>query len=165
MLLLINRCYTTSIQVKYRDELPLTQIHYRGISAAETLSFEYTGAFKLGDALMESAPCAHEAFQAQTDAWPDIVTCLCEHWWQYRNTIYSYMPSSNHLPTDTSLGSLEFYVQRFSLEMNSFLNSLPPNDKAVLTTALTGNIPVDFHYFEELRAAQLFEMMRQETSH
>ncbi len=157
MLTLIDQNFTASIQVRYRDNIAITCIYYRNIYGDDTLTFEHTGSFSLHNALISSVSQARKKYCYGASRQIDIVTCIGEQWWQYANTLYSYMPSIGAAVSDFSLIIMEFYIHRFTLEMDRFLANLTCDEAETLAATLSRDIPFDHRYYSELRKAQIFE--------
>ena len=157
MLRLINNKFSVSVQAREESEACSLEIFCRPIKGKKCVSFSYQGTVALGGALDNAIEQAAEQFEDLEPA--NVLQCLASHFEQYANTLYSYSISYGMANTDWTLGVLEFYIQRFSLEMAGFLGRLSVSELENIDVVFLNEIPWDHPDYSELLEAKKFYLL------
>lgn len=159
MLALISKKFAISIRPKSFDiDNNCIQFYARRFIIKETLEIGNFKNIGIADTFCQAGVSLQGILNNDTSVDVDIVTVLKKTWWQYSDNIYNIhlIIAEDKKQTAFLLATLEFYVQRFSLEMACFLDSLSISDKELINNSIAGDVDFNDSYYSELVAAKSF---------
>jgi phosphopantetheinyl transferase (holo-ACP synthase) len=162
MLALVSKKFAISMRPKSFDTDNISiQFYARSFTIKETLDLGNFTNVKIEDSFCQVGMNLQNILKNDTSTEADILTVLKKTWWQYTDNIYNIHLSiaDDRKQTAFLLATLEFYAQRFSLEMVYFLDSLSLSDKEKLHNTIGGDIDSNDSYYSELLAAKSFSQI------